>query len=61
MLTTQFHHCIVYSMSIFVVKEERNPWIEHVVPLILFPPDHTPESTEAMRLAMLATGATHLA
>jgi hypothetical protein len=48
-------------MSIFVVKEDRNPWIEHVVPLILFPTEYAPSSTQAMRLAMLATGATHLA
>ena len=56
----QIHHCITYSLSILVVEENANPWVEHVAPLFLFPTNEEPVSVAALRSAMLALGATHL-
>ncbi|WVQ76946.1 hypothetical protein IAR50_006625 [Cryptococcus sp. DSM 104548] len=56
-----FHHCFTYTLSIFVVHEEYNPWISHVIPLLLFASGDTPLCTGALRLAILAVGAVHLA
>ncbi|ORY28149.1 fungal-specific transcription factor domain-domain-containing protein [Naematelia encephala] len=55
-----FHHCLTYTLSIVVVDEERNPWIEHIAPLFLFPTGTAPLSSTALKLAMLGMGATHL-
>lgn len=44
-----------------IVDETFNPWIEHVAPLFCFPSmGMTLRSTDALRWAMLALGATHL-
>ncbi|TYJ54987.1 hypothetical protein B9479_004298 [Cryptococcus floricola] len=56
-----FHHCFTYTLSIFVTHEEYNPFIDHVVPLLLFASGETPLSTGALRMAILATGAVQLA
>lgn len=56
----QFHHCLTYSLSIIVVREDFNPWIQYVAPMFLFPTGGAPLSTEALRNSMLAIGATHL-
>ena len=56
----QIHHCITYSLSILVVEEDANPWVEHVAPLFLFPTNEAPVAVAALRSAMLALGATHL-
>ncbi|GFZ42328.1 hypothetical protein JCM24511_00043 [Saitozyma sp. JCM 24511] len=55
-----FHHCLTYSLSIIVVREDFNPWIQYVAPMFLFPTGGAPLSTEALRNSMLAIGATHL-
>ncbi|ODN77401.1 hypothetical protein L202_04586 [Cryptococcus amylolentus CBS 6039] len=56
-----FHHCFTYTLSTFVTHEEVNPWIDHVVPLLMFPSGNAPMSTQALKLGILATGAVHLA
>ncbi|ODN78063.1 hypothetical protein L202_05143 [Cryptococcus amylolentus CBS 6039] len=56
-----FHHCFTYTLSIFVTHEDYNPFIDHVIPLLLFASGETPLSTGALRNAILATGAVHLA
>ncbi|WRT67525.1 uncharacterized protein IL334_004497 [Kwoniella shivajii] len=54
-----FHHCVTYSLSIIVVSEDRNPWIEEVAPL--FMANETDGSgSEALKYAMLSLGAVHL-
>lgn len=57
----QFHHALTYSLSIMVIDEDRNPWVEHIAPMFLFPTGDAPLSTQALKYAMLAIGATHLA
>jgi hypothetical protein len=44
-----------------VIDEEHNPWVEHIAPMFLFPSGDAPLSTSALKFAMLAIGATHLA
>lgn len=44
-----------------VIDEEHNPWVEHIAPMFLFPNGDAPLSTSALKFAMLAIGATHLA
>ncbi|KLT46037.1 hypothetical protein CC85DRAFT_325289 [Cutaneotrichosporon oleaginosum] len=56
-----FHHCLTYSLSLMVIDEEHNPWVEHIAPMFLFPSGDAPLSTSALKFAMLAIGATHLA
>jgi hypothetical protein len=55
------HHCLAYTLSIIVVKEDYNPWVQHIAPMFLFPTALAPTSSDALRYAMAATGATHLA
>ncbi|WVW78644.1 hypothetical protein I302_100604 [Kwoniella bestiolae CBS 10118] len=55
-----FHHALTYSLSILVVEEEPNPWVEHVARLFLVPSGEAPLSTEALKQGMLAMGAIHL-
>ncbi|WVQ80951.1 hypothetical protein IAT38_003058 [Cryptococcus sp. DSM 104549] len=56
-----FHHCLTYTLSILVADEEDNPWTTHVSTWFLFPDGTAPLSTHALKLSMLALGATHLA
>ncbi|BEI82478.1 hypothetical protein CcaverHIS002_0303460 [Cutaneotrichosporon cavernicola] len=56
-----FHHCLTYTLSLMVIDEEHNPWVEHIAPMFLFPTGDAPLSTSALKFAMLAIGATHLA
>ncbi|OCF42321.1 hypothetical protein I317_03825 [Kwoniella heveanensis CBS 569] len=55
-----FHHCVTYSLSILVTEEDRNPWVDHVTRLFLFPSEDAPLSCEALKQGMLAMGAIHL-
>lgn len=55
-----FHHCITYTLSMLVVDEDHNPWVEDVAPLFLFPAAEAPLAAEALKQAMLAVGAAHL-
>ncbi|WVQ75672.1 hypothetical protein IAR50_005301 [Cryptococcus sp. DSM 104548] len=55
-----FHHCFTYTLSTFVAHEEVNPWIDHVIPLFMFPSGLAPLSTQALKLGILFTGAVHL-
>nr|XP_018265513.1 uncharacterized protein I303_01879 [Kwoniella dejecticola CBS 10117]OBR87671.1 hypothetical protein I303_01879 [Kwoniella dejecticola CBS 10117] len=55
-----FHHALTYSLSILVVEEEPNPWVEHVARLFLVPTGEAPLSSEALKQGMLAMGAIHL-
>ncbi|WOO78823.1 Aspercryptin biosynthesis cluster-specific transcription regulator atnN [Vanrija pseudolonga] len=55
-----FHHCLTYSLSILVVDEEHNPWVEHIAPMFLFPTGDAPLSVNALKYSMLTLGATHL-
>lgn len=59
-LTPQFHHCLTYSLSIIVIDEEHNPWVEHIAPMFLFPTGDAQLSVSALKYSMLAIGATHL-
>ncbi|WVQ83732.1 hypothetical protein IAT38_005876 [Cryptococcus sp. DSM 104549] len=56
-----FHHCFTYTLSIMVVREEYNMFVEHVIPLFLFPSGEAPLSIAALRYATLTVGAVHLA
>ncbi|KAK8866193.1 hypothetical protein IAR55_001344 [Kwoniella newhampshirensis] len=40
--------------------KDRNPWVEYVTPLLLFPTGEAPRSTEALKLTMMTCGAIHL-
>ncbi|WRT64951.1 uncharacterized protein IL334_001892 [Kwoniella shivajii] len=55
-----FHHALTYSLSILVVEEEPNPWVDHVARLFLVPTGETPLSSEALKQGILAMGAIHL-
>ncbi|WVQ76945.1 hypothetical protein IAR50_006624 [Cryptococcus sp. DSM 104548] len=56
-----FHHCFTYTLSTFVIHEDPNPWLDYVIPLLLFASGETPLCTGALRMALLAVGAVHLA
>ncbi|WWC62352.1 uncharacterized protein I303_104948 [Kwoniella dejecticola CBS 10117] len=54
-----FHHCVTYTLSIIVVNEEHNPWIEHVAPLFMSN-DGDQSGSQALRSSLLYIGAVHL-
>lgn len=53
-------HAFSYALSITVIDEDHNPWIEHLAPMFLFPSGEAPLSVSALKYSMLAIGATHL-
>ncbi|EKD01466.1 hypothetical protein A1Q2_04215 [Trichosporon asahii var. asahii CBS 8904] len=53
-------HAFSYALSITVIDEDHNPWIEHLAPMFLFPSGEAPLSVSALKYSVLAIGATHL-
>jgi hypothetical protein len=54
------HHALTYTLSIIVVDEQNIPFV-WLAPLFLLPSDAAPRARLALRNAMMALGATHLA
>jgi hypothetical protein len=54
------HHALSYTLSIIVVDEQNIPFV-WLAPLFLLPSDEAPIGRWALRNAMMALGATHLA
>ena len=54
------HHALSYTLSIIVVDEQNNQFV-WLAPLFLLPSSEAPLGRRALRYAMMALGATHLA